>query len=247
MATDSPPAPLVEQSPASSSSELHQPPPPAQLCPPELVKLNIGGYKYETTLETLTKRGPNMLSKMLEERRNRDANLYHFFDRDGQYFAVLLEYLRHGSLVIPPGFARSSIEREAACFEIALPASMVQPPSPPVLRTDGIYITKVTKVVPGFFLFGPESRFFHQTTNPVHNYIRMFSVNTCVVQWTLGGLANEEQHALLSATGALIAECNYSFIPFAEAPHGMPLRLRYRSCALTCSSLPRGYVSDSEQ
>lgn len=189
----------------------------------ELVRLNIGGHKYETTLETLSRRGPNALSRLVSLRR--DPNLFHFFDRDGQYFAVLLEYLRTGQVIVPPYMSASSVQREAAYFEIALPPSAIQMPPPPQLRYDGIYLARITKIVPGFFMFGPDNRFFHQTTNPLHNYVRNYTVSHCVVQWSLGGLANEEQHALISHTGDVIADTIHSFIPFVEPMPGTTFRI----------------------
>ena len=195
----------------------------SEIAAEQLVRLNIGGHKYETTLETLSRRGPNALSRLVSLRR--DPNLFHFFDRDGQYFAVLLEYLRTGSVIIPPHMSVSSVHREAGFFEISLPPTAIHMPPPPQLRYDGIYLARIMKIVPGFFMFGPDNRFFHQTTNPLHNYVRQYTVSHCVVQWSLGGLANEEQHAFISHTGDVIADTGHSFIPFVEPLPGSCFRI----------------------
>ena len=61
-----------------------------------IVKLNVGGSKFQTTLETLSLRGPNMLSKLVE--RNLDGSFkamlddkgFIFIDRHGPTFEVWL-------------------------------------------------------------------------------------------------------------------------------------------------------------
>lgn len=47
-------------------------------------------------------------------------------------------------------------------------------------------------------LFGPEGRFFHQTTNPLHTYTRRFRLLNNLIQWSMGGLANEARPIHLS-------------------------------------------------
>ena len=66
-----------------------------------LVKLNVGGEIFWTTDDTLTSRGPNMLSCMIQHpnpaRKVGDAL---FIDRDPKAFRWILNYLR-GSRVLP--------------------------------------------------------------------------------------------------------------------------------------------------
>ncbi|MDA7838903.1 BTB/POZ domain-containing protein [bacterium] len=66
-----------------------------------LVKLNVGGHVYWTTHDTLTSRGPNMLSSMVRHQNPgalvEDA---YFIDRDPETFRWVLNYLR-GSRTLP--------------------------------------------------------------------------------------------------------------------------------------------------
>lgn len=66
------------------------------------VKLNVGGKIFCTTETTLTSRGPNMLSAMIQHANPAkmvDGAL--FIDRDPRAFRWILNYLR-GSRVFPP-------------------------------------------------------------------------------------------------------------------------------------------------
>lgn len=68
-----------------------------------IVKINIGGYKYQTTESTLSHRGPNYFTHLFTKSIPSpvDSKGYYFIDRDGKYFAPILEYLRTGDIVIP--------------------------------------------------------------------------------------------------------------------------------------------------
>jgi len=75
------------------------------------VKLNVGGIKFNTTMNTLLK-GDTMLSKMFSSplHKTRDENGYILIDRDGKHFSKILNYLRNG--VIP------SLKDEAEAKEL---------------------------------------------------------------------------------------------------------------------------------
>ncbi|KAL0710226.1 hypothetical protein Bca4012_017204 [Brassica carinata] len=68
-----------------------------------MVRLNIGGKKFCTTIDTLTNREPDsMLAAMFSGRHamSHDSNSgYVFIDRDGKHFRHILNWLRDG---IPP-------------------------------------------------------------------------------------------------------------------------------------------------
>ncbi len=132
------------------------------------------------------------------------------------------------------------MEHEAAFYRITLEGVSVQTPRQSssqlrlaaptnlTLRSDGIYLSSISKIVVGCFMFGPapESRFMHQTTNPLHSYSRPYTVEGALVQWSLGGLANEEQHAVLAAGGSsLLADHVYCFVPFAPPVYGAAYRI----------------------
>lgn len=64
------------------------------------VKLNIGGTRFETTITTLSAEPDSMLAAMFSGRfpLSPDADGYHFIDRDGTQFALVLNWLRTKTL-----------------------------------------------------------------------------------------------------------------------------------------------------
>ena len=72
---------------------------------PSIVKLNVGGQYFTTSLQTLTKDPNSMLGAMFsgrhEVRTTEDGSF--FIDRDGTYFRFILNYLRSGELILPEG------------------------------------------------------------------------------------------------------------------------------------------------
>ncbi|KAL6078778.1 BTB (POZ) domain-containing protein [Balamuthia mandrillaris] len=67
------------------------------------VKLNVGGVKFVTSLDTLLMYPDSMLGNMFSGRYNieKDEKGYFFIDRDGTHFRHILNFLRTGSLVLP--------------------------------------------------------------------------------------------------------------------------------------------------
>jgi len=69
----------------------------------KLVKLNVGGHLFSTSLETLTKDPGSMLHAMFSGRfdtkPSEDGS--YFIDRDGTHFRYILNYLRTGQLIVP--------------------------------------------------------------------------------------------------------------------------------------------------
>ncbi|XP_076897996.1 FH protein interacting protein FIP2-like [Bidens hawaiensis] len=65
-----------------------------------VVRLNIGGREFSTTIDTLTNREPeSMLAAMFSGRQtvNKDPEKgYVFIDRDGKHFGHILNWLRDG-------------------------------------------------------------------------------------------------------------------------------------------------------
>ncbi|PAA76920.1 hypothetical protein BOX15_Mlig024088g3 [Macrostomum lignano] len=68
----------------------------------QYVKLNVGGYKYYTSVATLLKQ-ESMLSAMFSGRMNifTDSEGWVMIDRDGKHFGIILNYLRDGSTELP--------------------------------------------------------------------------------------------------------------------------------------------------
>jgi len=97
-----------------------------------IVKLNIGGYKYQTSKQTLCSAPfraspdeelPNYFCGLLDGNLtpSYDAEGFIFIDRDGQYFAPILEFLRTGQVNIPSSMPRHAVFREAQFYAINLP------------------------------------------------------------------------------------------------------------------------------
>eukprot|EP01095_Lingulamoeba_sp_RSL-Kostka_P014480 TRINITY_DN6323_c1_g7_i1.p1 TRINITY_DN6323_c1_g7~~TRINITY_DN6323_c1_g7_i1.p1 ORF type:complete len:444 (+),score=112.87 TRINITY_DN6323_c1_g7_i1:216-1547(+) len=86
----------------------------------KMIKLNIGGYMFQTTKSTLIKVPNTYFSAMLSERMTTtlDENGYYFIDRDGQFFNPILTFLRTFSLSIPPHMTLQDLKREALFYII---------------------------------------------------------------------------------------------------------------------------------
>src|SRR4051812_4721573 len=88
---------------------------------PQKIKLDIGGNKYTTSLATLTSEPQSMLAVMFSGRHQLvvDAEGYHFIDRNGKYFGIILEWLRTKTL--PSSLTQDALEnlnREADFYQL---------------------------------------------------------------------------------------------------------------------------------
>ena len=109
---------------------------------PVLVKLNVGGYKYITTLTTLySHSAPNFLTVMIENDAEeripclRDELGYIFIDRNGLVFSVILEFFRTGKIIIPPNVTREQIEIEFDFFQLTPPERLtIKPKTSPLQK-----------------------------------------------------------------------------------------------------------------
>lgn len=104
-----------------------------------IVRLNVGGTRYTTSLSTLLSIKGSMLERMFsnllqadddDETNNYESNVfglekdqdgYYFIDRDGPSFRYILLYLRDGefsnSIIIPDDKQeRLIVEKEADCY-----------------------------------------------------------------------------------------------------------------------------------
>ena len=105
------------------------------------VNLNVGGRRFTTSLQTLTKDPNSMLAAMFsgkfELKPFEDGAL--FIDRDGTHFRYILNYLRTGKLTLPTDatFAKELLE-EAEFYQIQgmidelVPSKSILPPSTPI-------------------------------------------------------------------------------------------------------------------
>ena len=66
----------------------------------DIVKLNVGGQIFDTSMETFKKYGPNLFTQLFSGEGNakKSADGAYFFDRDGIHFRHILNYMRHGNI-----------------------------------------------------------------------------------------------------------------------------------------------------
>ena len=88
---------------------------------PSIVKLNVGGSHFTTSLQTLTRDPNSMLAAMFSGRHEvettEDGSF--FIDRDGTYFRFILNYLRNGELILPEGAKfLEELEVEARFYQV---------------------------------------------------------------------------------------------------------------------------------
>ena len=88
---------------------------------PSIVKLNVGGKRFTTSLQTLARDPNSMLAAMFSGRHEvettEDGSF--FIDRDGTYFRFILNYLRNGELILPEGVTfLAELEAEAKFYQV---------------------------------------------------------------------------------------------------------------------------------
>ncbi|GFH55452.1 hypothetical protein CTEN210_11928 [Chaetoceros tenuissimus] len=84
-----------------------------------IVKLNVGGTHYVTSLTTINNSPKSMLAKAVSDRwKKEDSNEPIFFDRDGQRFKYVLDYLRDGKVNLPVGENVETFRTELEYFGI---------------------------------------------------------------------------------------------------------------------------------
>lgn len=87
------------------------------------VKLNIGGTHFLTTRTTLARDPNSFLYRLCREDSDliseKDETGAYLIDRDPTYFSPILNYLRHGKLVINKDLAEEGVLEEAEFYNIA--------------------------------------------------------------------------------------------------------------------------------
>jgi len=93
----------------------------------EIIKLNVGGYKFSTTSSTISKCGSNFLSNLINGKipSLKDEEGYIFIDRNGKNFEIILDYLRNGILLIPPTISLKSVIVEASFYSLSMDSAFL--------------------------------------------------------------------------------------------------------------------------
>jgi len=107
-----------------------------------VVRLNVGGKLFETTLTTLRAFPQSKLAILFSERYPllKDSKGYYFIDRDGTYFGHVLNFLRRGYLNILDGEIRRQVDIERQYYGLHHP---IVNQSNQVLDNQDIYLGNV--------------------------------------------------------------------------------------------------------
>lgn len=140
----------------------------------QLIKLNIGGFKYTTSHSTLCSVS-NFFSNLIGNPQHfkpvLDEEGAYFIDRDGKYFEPILEYLRTSELNIPSHLSKTAVLREANFYGIEIRqlfadvvfdnTSFILSNTAQQIRFDGVYLSKSN----GFYVFATNGHGFSSAVN----------------------------------------------------------------------------------
>ena len=89
------------------------------------VQFNVGGKIFEVSRDLIDQNPETMLSKLISETWEKKPDKPVFIDRDGDLFSHVLNYLRYGSIELPPSVPQSMFERELDYYGISITPSSV--------------------------------------------------------------------------------------------------------------------------
>lgn len=86
------------------------------------IKLNVGGKLFLTTRQTLCRESGSFLARLSQEDHSlpseKDEFGSYLIDRDSDYFSSVLNYLRHGKLILDHGLSEEGLREEAEFYNL---------------------------------------------------------------------------------------------------------------------------------
>ncbi|CAI5456784.1 unnamed protein product [Caenorhabditis angaria] len=86
------------------------------------VRLNVGGRIFQTTRSTLMREPGSFLYRICQDElglsTDKDETGAYLIDRDSDFFSPILNYLRHGKLILNPGVSEEGILAEADFYNL---------------------------------------------------------------------------------------------------------------------------------
>lgn len=89
-------------------------------CNSKIVRLSVGGTRYDVARDTLERCGGSMLAKLISGHwKEGKSDEPIFIDRNGRLFEYVLDYLRNNKFHLPPSVCRATVKEEFEYYGIA--------------------------------------------------------------------------------------------------------------------------------
>ena len=96
----------------------------------ETVTFDVGGKMYKVSRSLLGQHPETVLAKLVDDKWLDDPSKAVFIDRNGIVFEYVLDYLRYGSVELPPNIMMSTVTRELDYYGIDIVEDTIKQDSP---------------------------------------------------------------------------------------------------------------------